>query len=74
MDLLQSLSGSCGVLPASYTLEGEAHVSDELVWAVRGFGEVWRGTLGSGEMVAIKAIKIGIAPSLKKLKKVGVGT
>lgn len=75
MRVLRSLSGSWGVLPASYTLQGEVQVSYEHAWAVGGYSEVWCGTMGC-KMVAIKAIVIGRSsnPDLVKLKKVGVAT
>jgi len=75
MRALRSMSGSWGVLPASYTLQGEAQVSDGRKWTTGGYSEVWRGTLGC-ERVAIKVITTGGAPNpdLKRLKKVGVVT
>ena len=75
MRVLRSLSGSWGVLPASYTLQGEVRVADGQKWIAGGYSEVWRGTLGR-EKVAIKVITTGGAPNpdLKKVKKVGVVT
>ena len=75
MGILRSLSGSWGVLPASYTLQGEVQFSDECMWITGGYSEVWRGTMGC-KKVAIKVIMIGCAPNpdLVKLKNVGVVT
>jgi len=72
---LRLLSGSWGVLPASYTLQGEVQVSDVCMWTAGGYSEVWRGTMGC-KMVAVKVIKIGCASNsdLVKLKEVGVVT
>lgn len=69
--VLRSLCGSWGVLPASYTLQGDVKVIDEVAWTCAGFSEVWRGTWGS-EKVAIKVIKITGAADPGKLKKVCV--
>jgi len=73
MRVLKFLSGSWGMLPASYTLRGEVEVSDEGAWTSGGFSEVWRGTLGR-EKVAIKVIKMTGAASPEKLGKVRVVT
>jgi len=67
--VLRSLSGSWGVLPASYTLQGEVKVSEVRAWIGTGFSEVWRGILGS-EMVAIKVIKVTGTSDPEKVKKV----
>lgn len=73
MRVLRSLSGSWGLLPASYTLQGEVEVSDSKEWIYAGYSEVWRGTLGC-EKVAIKVIKITRTADREKLKKVRVAT
>ena len=67
--VLRYLCRPWGVLPASYTLQGEVIVSDGMPWAGGGFSEVWRGTLGC-EKVAIKVIKKTIANDPEKLMKV----
>ena len=69
MRVLRSLSGSWGVLPASYTLRGEVSVSDQWPLNCGGYSEVWRGTLGCEE-VAIKAIHVTISADPEKMKKV----
>ena len=56
-------------MPASYTLQGEAIVSDERPWVSAGYSEVWRGTLGC-EMVAVKVIKVTLTADPEKFKKV----
>ena len=71
--VLRSLCGSWGILPASYTLEGEVTITDKNPWTRGGFGEVWCGTWGS-EKVAVKVIMITSSASPKKLKKVWVLT
>jgi hypothetical protein len=71
--VLRSLSGSWGVLPASYTLQGEVEVSNMGRWGRAGFSVVWRGTLGREE-IAIKVIDLRGGANPKKLKKVGVVT
>lgn len=53
---LRNLCQWWGVLPASYTLQGEAIVPEEYEMAAGGYSEVWRGTRGL-EKVAIKVIK-----------------
>ena len=67
--LLRSLCGSWGVLPASYTLQGEVKVTDKIPWSHGGFGEVWCGTWGC-EKVAVKVMAITGTADPKKLKKV----
>ena len=70
---LRSLCGSWGILPASYTLEGEVTVDSKCPWTCAGFGEIWYGTWGS-EKVAVKVIKITSSADPEKLKKVCVIT
>ena len=69
MYLLRSLCGSWGVLPASYTLQGEVKVVDPMPRTCAGFGEIWCGTWGS-EKVAVKVIKITHDTNPEMLKKV----
>lgn len=73
MRVLRYLSGRWGVLPASYTLEGEIEIPETRAWTFGGFSEVWCGTLGD-KKVAIKVIKIAIATNPKKMKEVRVVT
>ena len=66
--VLRHLCGSWGVLPASYTLQGEVEVTDRTPWTCAGFSEVWRGTWGC-ERVAVKVIKVTGTSDPRKLKK-----
>lgn len=65
MRLLRSLCGSWGLLPASYTLQGEFTVQDFIPYARGGFSYVWPATMGD-KKVAVKVIITADA----KLKKV----
>jgi hypothetical protein len=67
--VLRSLCGSWGVLPASYTLQGEVKVTGGFPFACGGYGEIWNGTWGS-EKVAVKFLKITSAANPEKVKKV----
>lgn len=63
---LRSISGLLGVLPTSYTLQGEVPVLNGVPVARGGYGSVWCSTLGQ-DIVAVKVINTNDPDKLKKV-------
>ena len=69
--LLRSLCVSWGVLPTSYTFQGEVKDLGENPFASSNTAEVFQGTSG-GEMVAVKSRRIYRSDGPGKLNKVDI--
>ena len=71
--LLQSLCGSWGVLPASYTFQREVSALGELAFFRSCSAEVFSGMSGE-EMVAVKAFTICPSDDPNSPNKVGIAS